>query len=41
MASAAMHAHCAKLARQYSDAAKGNRELAKEHRAMEKSQQGT
>jgi hypothetical protein len=34
MDSAAMHAHCAKLARQYSEAAAENRELAKQHRAM-------
>lgn len=32
--SASMHAHCAKLAKQYSEAAQENRELAKEHRAM-------
>ena len=32
--SASMHAHCAKLAKQYSEAAKENRGLAKEHRAM-------
>jgi hypothetical protein len=34
MDSASMHAHCAKLARQYSAAAAENRELAKQHRAM-------
>ena len=34
MDSASMHAHCAKLARQYSEAASENRELAKQHRAM-------
>jgi len=34
MDSASMHAHCAKLAKQYSDAAAENRELAKQHRAM-------
>jgi hypothetical protein len=34
MDSAAMHAHCAKLARQYDDAAKENRALAAEHRMM-------
>jgi len=33
---AAMHAHCAKLARQYADAAKENRMLADAHRAMAK-----
>jgi hypothetical protein len=36
MGSASMHAHCAKLAKQYADAANENRELAKEHRAMAK-----
>ncbi len=30
----AMHAHCAKLAKQYSEAAKENRDLAAEHRKM-------
>lgn len=35
MDSASMHAHCAKLASQYSAAAVENRELAKQHRAME------
>lgn len=35
MGSASMHAHCATLARQYSEAAAENRELAKQHRAME------
>jgi hypothetical protein len=34
MDSASMHAHCAKLAKQYSEAAAENRELAKLHRAM-------
>jgi hypothetical protein len=34
MASASMHAHCAKLAKRYQEAAQENRELAKEHRAM-------
>jgi len=34
MDSASMHAHCAKLAKQYSEAAAENRELAKQHRAM-------
>jgi hypothetical protein len=34
MDSAAMHAHCAKLAERYSEAAAENRELAKQHRAM-------
>lgn len=33
---AAMNAHCAKLAKQYSDAAQENRALAAEHRAMAK-----
>jgi hypothetical protein len=34
MTTAAMHAHCAKLAKQYGDAAKENRALAAEHRKM-------
>jgi hypothetical protein len=34
MDSAAMHAHCATLAKRYSEAAAENRELAKQHRAM-------
>jgi hypothetical protein len=34
IASASMHAHCAKLAKTYQEAAQENRELAKEHRAM-------
>ena len=34
MDSAAMNAHCAKLAERYSEAAAENRELAKQHRAM-------
>jgi len=34
MDSASMHAHCATLAKQYSEAAAENRELAKQHRAM-------
>ena len=32
--SSSMHAHCAKLAKQYSEAAAENRSLAKEHRSM-------
>lgn len=38
MDSAAMHAHCAKLATRYGEAAAENRELAKQHRAMAKGQ---
>jgi len=34
MNTAAMHAHCAKLAKQYGEAAKENRALAAEHRKM-------
>lgn len=34
MDSASMHAHCAKLARKYGEAAAESRELAKLHRAM-------
>ena len=34
MNEASMRAHCAKLARQYADAAAENRALAKEHRSM-------
>lgn len=34
MDSAAMHAHCAKLAKQFSEAAKETRDLAAEHRKM-------
>lgn len=32
--SSSMHAHCAKLSKQYSEAAAENRALAKEHRSM-------
>lgn len=34
MDSSAMHAHCAKLAKQFSEAAKETRDLAAEHRKM-------